>query len=369
MKCKIIAYTETGTQLANKICELLKESNAHGRTGQSNDYGESKESTAYGGKKQDSFHEESKQGGNCDETNRWNVRGEHLTLDFKEKDWEIANCFHCYDAFIFISAAGIAVRKIAPLLQDKLTDPAVVVIDELGQFVIPILSGHVGGANALAEELAKMMKAIPVITTATDIHGMLAVDSFAAANELALFNRNQIKRVSSGLLRGNAVNIAFSDDVIITSDEKDIDDDVLGLLYRPLVVGLGCRKEKDEKELETFFLDTLKESGCDIKSVAAIASIDVKKSEPAIVNLCKKYDIPFQTYTAAELAAVPGDFEVSEFVERTVGVSDVSARAAAACGRRGRFLLKKKKENGMTISIFEKYRRVTFCYGENAVER
>ncbi len=317
IKCKVIAYTDKGKALADRI-------NAAATT--------------------------------------ISFRGQQVVVSHDPEDGQVADCFKDYEAFVFISATGIAVRKIAPLVRDKLTDPAVIVIDEGGRFVIPLLSGHVGGANELAHSLAAAIGAIPVITTATDVNDLIAIDQLAAANDLAIINRDKIKKVSAGLLQKEAINVALSDDVVITSDENDIDNQVLGLLYRPLVVGIGCRKDKDIDALEAFFLETLQEYNCDIKAVAAIASIDIKAKEPALCSLGKKYDIPFKTYTASELAAVPGDFESSDFVEKTVGVSDVSARAASACGRRGSFLLKKKKQDGMTISIFEKYRRVTFQY-------
>ncbi len=298
----------------------------------------------------------------CDASSRLSFRGQQVSVSYNEKDKPMEDCFNDYDAFVFICATGIAVRKIAPLLKDKLTDPALIVMDEGGHFVIPLLSGHVGGANELASSIAKEVGAIPVITTATDVNDVIAIDQLAAANDLSIINRDNIKKVSAGLLRGQAKSIAIADDVVISANENDIDDQVLGLMFRPLVVGIGCRRNKDAGELEAFFLETLQEYGCNIKSVAAIASIDIKAKEPAICALSQKYDIPFNTYSVAELAAVPGDFESSEFVEKTVGVSDVSARAAACCGKRGSFLLKKKKHDGMTISIFEKYRRVTFKY-------
>lgn len=317
IKCKVITYTAGGKMLADRICKLGYDIS---------------------------------------------FRGESVLFFYKENDKELAECFRDYDAFVFICATGIATRKIAPLLRDKLTDPAVLVIDERGQFVIPLLSGHVGGANELAKALSKVLGAIPVITTATDVNDIIAVDQLAAANDLSIINRDNIKKVSAGLLKKEAISVALADDVVISGDENDMDDQVLGLLYRPLVVGIGCRKDKDVASLEAFFLETLREYNCDIKDVAAIASIDLKEREPALLALCQKYDFLFKTYTAEELAAVLGEFEASDFVAKTVGVADVSARAAAACGKRGSFLLKKKKQDGMTISIFEKYRRVTFKY-------
>ena len=116
--------------------------------------------------------------------------------------------FVCGDAFadkealVFVGAAGIAVRAIAPYVRDKLTDPPVIVTDENGNFVIPILSGHVGGANSLALEVAEVLEAQPVITTATDVSGAFSVDLFARENDLRIANREGIAKVSSSALEG-----------------------------------------------------------------------------------------------------------------------------------------------------------------------
>ena len=265
-------------------------------------------------------------------------------------------------ALVFIGASGIAVRYVAPLLTDKLHDPAVIVIDELGRFVIPLLAGHVGGANHFARLLAEKISAVPVITTATDVEGVFSVDEFAAENGLKISAKSRIKPVAKMLLEGKPVNLALADDVIVSGDESDIDRCILHLMMRPAVVGMGCRRDKDPAELEAYFLETLGKLGVELRHVACVASIDVKKDEKALTALCAKYDIPLRTYSAEELREVPGEFEGSAFVEKTVGVSDVSARAAARAGGAGKFLLKKDSRDGMTISVFEKYRRVTFDY-------
>ena len=280
---------------------------------------------------------------------------------YDSKD-EVELAFEECDAIIFIGAAGIATRLIAPYLKDKLTDPAVLVIDELASFVIPIASGHVGGANELAKLLASYLGATPVITTATDVNGLFAIDEFAATNDLQIKNRDNIKRVNKKILLNKPINLAIEDDVVITSKADEILDGELGLIFKPIVVGMGCRKGKSLEELEGFFLSTIAEYKIDIAAVIAIATIDIKRDEAGLVELASKYQLPLVTYSAGELACVEGDFEVSEFVENTVGVSDVSARAAKALGKHGDFLLKKKKENGMTISIFEKYKRITISY-------
>ena len=128
---------------------------------------------------------------------------EHVfTTDYCAKD-----CFELHLPIIFIGATGIAVRSIAPFVKDKLTDSPVIVIDELGQFVIPLLSGHVGGANALAQEISQAIGATPVITTATDINKVFAVDVFAEKNGLRLLDKSKIKTVSSKILKGETIII------------------------------------------------------------------------------------------------------------------------------------------------------------------
>lgn len=111
---------------------------------------------------------------------------------------------------LFVGAAGIAVRAIAPLVKDKLTDPAVLVMDEAGQFVIPILSGHVGGANELARLIAGLCQAVPVITTATDVNRVFAVDVFAAKNSLIIADREAARHVAMDLLEGREVGFLNS---------------------------------------------------------------------------------------------------------------------------------------------------------------
>jgi len=285
-------------------------------------------------------------------------------INYSSKD-EIRQAFEECQIILFISACGICVRLIAPFLRDKLTDPAVVVIDERGNFVIPICSGHVGGGNEIAKILAEYLEAVPVITTATDVNGLFAIDEFAADNKLKILNRNNIKSVNKKLLINQPVNISVCDDVVITINEEDIRDNELGLLARPIVAGIGCRKGKSFEELKSFLLDTLSEIEVDVNLLSGIASIDVKKHEEGLVSLSEYLNIPFVTYSADTLNKVEGDFEEDSFSKEIVGVSDVSARSAKALGGGGKFLVHKKIKDGMTISIFEKYLRLTVKYEES----
>ena len=236
-------------------------------------------------------------------------------------------------ALIFIGACGIAVRAIAPWIMDKLHDSPVLVADEMGKYVIPLLSGHVGGANELAVRLAGALGAIPVITTATDLHDSFAVDIFAKRNDLRICNREGIAKVSAKVLAGEEITMSVQ----------------TGHL------GVGCKKDTDSAKLDLFLKKILEEQGIVIEQIAALASIDVKKEERCLLEFSEKYRIPFRTYTAQELQAVPGEFHGSEFVKTQVGVDNVCERAALkAAGTGGWILLGKQAQDGMTVAVAEK---------------
>lgn len=253
--------------------------------------------------------------------------------------------FHQADALLFIGACGIAVRAIAPHVRDKTTDPAVVVMDEMGKHVIPILSGHIGGANELAMLIAQKTGAVPVITTATDVRGVTAIDSWAAAHDCAIQNPGAIKAVSSAALAGQTPGVAIT--------EREIDPPfpvTLFLRPRTLALGVGCKKGVNADLFEENARSFLRQCGVSLLSVKQLATIDLKKEEPALLRFCQKYHLPLQTYSADALRAVPGLFSHSDFVEKTVGVGNVCERAAVkACG--GALLAGKTAMKGMTFAL------------------
>ena len=304
-------------------------------------------------------------------------------------------------AYIFIGAAGIAVRYIAPWVKDKYTDSPVLVIDEKGQYVIPLLSGHVGGAAALADEVADMIGAVPVHTTATDVQGIFAVDVFARKNGLVITDREAVKKISAGVLNGEKTALYIEDTsvriagtppkeivlcksmeeaeqypyqiVIAGSMERNVQDResevqeqkrkleqkqeqkqeqeccTLLLLPRNIAAGIGCRKGIEEALLEKGFLEILATNGVDIRQVRTIASIDL--NEQALLKLCGKYRIPFQTYTAEELGSVPGSTAASEFVKKITGVDNVCERAARLSCPGGSMIQGKSIREGMTTAL------------------
>ena len=268
-----------------------------------------------------------------------------------------ASVFAPGNALVFVGAAGIAVRAVSGLVKDKLTDCPVVVIDDNGQFVIPLLSGHAGGANKLAMTLAKLLDAIPVITTSTDNNDTFSVDSFAIENRLTIKNREGIKKVSVKALEDKKITLSVKDfppkervDVIV-ADETDAEYSLL-LTPKKYTVGLGMKKNKEFEALEVFFLDTLRENDIEISDVYALCTIDIKEDEPALTALRDKYFLPVLSFESTVLKKVPGSFTASGFVEDTTGVDNVCERAAmAGAGAGAKLALRKTAKDGMTIAI------------------
>lgn len=274
---------------------------------------------------------------------------------------------------IFIGAAGIAVRAIAPFLKSKQTDPAVLVVDEAATYVIPILSGHTGGANEWAKLLAEELGAAAVITTATDVNGLFAVDVFARKNHLILSDTGWAKDISAALLRGEQVSFACEGQVLGTYPgelvkEKQKYGISVGihkknqLHPKAVILGLGCRKGKEAQELERFIRNQLDAWDLAMESIAAVASVDKKREEPGILEFCEKYRLPFLVFTAEELERVPGNYPESGFVRQVTGVGNVCERAAICglAGEKGRLIGERTAAHGMTMAAAEKEWSVTF---------
>ncbi len=257
------------------------------------------------------------------------------------KEWT-GRHFKKGNILIYIGAAGIAVRAIAPFISDKTTDPAVIVIDEAGHFVIPILSGHMGGANKAAAELADSIGANAIITTATDIRGEFAVDLFAKENDLAINDMKLAKDFSARLLRG--------EDVTFTVSPRKHEDDGLYLIPRCVVAGMGCKKGKGRDELLGFLKECLDLHGYNIRAVKALVSVDLKKDEPGLVQLSELLNIPFITYSPETLMSQSGEFESSEFTLAVTGADNVCQRAVAAFGCR-KIIQEKTTKSGMSVAL------------------
>lgn len=278
------------------------------------------------------------------------------------------------NAMLFIGACGIAVRAVAPFLTDKLQDAPVLVLDEKGNYVIPILSGHVGGANELAGMLAEKIGAQPVITTATDLNNKFAVDVFAEKNGFFIDKKDGIAKVSANVLAGKDITVSIETghgrgffekngmreipyppagfaDIVITGEERAFDAAVV-LRPREYLLGFGCKKGKSTDEIARFITKKMEENHILITQIFALASISQKKHEAGIVEWCRKENIRFLTYSAEELRNIEGDFTTSAFVEGQVGVDNVCERAAMkACKAEGKLIMQKCAEHGMTLAI------------------
>ena len=249
-------------------------------------------------------------------------------------------------AMVFVCACGIAVRAIAPWVRAKTQDPAVVVTDEAGRFVIPILSGHIGGANRLARRIADLTGGAAAVTTATDVNGVTAVDEWAVENRCAIQNPRAIKAVSAAVLAGERVGVAVTDELQPAPWPV-----TLWLRPRRLVLGSGCRRGADPEAVARAAADFLEGAGVSPLSLCAVASIDLKRDEGALIALAERYGVPFLTFSADALRAVPGRFSASERVRLATGVDNVCERAAVLAAGNGVLLRSKTLYPGMTFAL------------------
>ncbi len=272
------------------------------------------------------------------------------------EEWA-AGRFADNEAIIFVGAVGIAVRAIAPSVKDKLYDSPVIVIDDTGSYVIPILSGHVGGADKIAVTTAELIGADPVITTSTDLHEAFSADVFARENGLKIRNRDGIRKVSAKAIEGKRVTISVKDYPpekpvnIIIADDTDREYDLL-LSPKKFIVGIGMKKDTDRVRAEEYVLRILKDNAIEMDDVYAVSTIDIKEDEPAIRHICDKYRLPLITFDADLLGKAVGDFSASEFVKNTVGVDNVCERSAVlAAGPGAELIVRKQAENGITLAV------------------
>ncbi len=283
--------------------------------------------------------------------------------------------FRRSDAMIFVGAAGIAVREIAPHVRSKQTDPAVVSLDELGTFVIPLLSGHIGGANALAVRLAEAIGATPAVTTATDVNRRFSVDTWATEQGLRIGSMAAAKAVSAailerdvplltdlpvttplapGLVRGDSGSVG----IYIGWEKREPFETTLRLVPRILHLGLGCRRGIEEAAVREAVERVLEAQDIDPAAIRCAASIDLKKDERGLLDYCEAMGWPLEFYPAETLRAVPGDFTPSAFVQKVTGVDNVCERSALLGAER--LIVKKTALNGVTVALAAEKTEVRF---------
>ncbi len=274
-------------------------------------------------------------------------------------DWT-ARAFTMAEGLVFIGAAGIAVRAIAPHVRDKARDPAVVVLDEGGRYAVSLLSGHLGGANELAWLLAEMTGGQAVITTATDGRGAFAVDSWAKRQGCFVIEPERIRQVSSRVLAGETVTVSSEfpiageppQGVALSPPPAQVEvtlrprGEALHLVPPIGVLGIGCKKDTPQEALER----VLARSEIAPQGICGVCSIDLKAREPGLLAFCRAHGWQLRTFSAEELAAVPGTFSVSPFVEKVTGVDNVCERAAVL-GSGGALYQKKLTGDGVTLAL------------------
>lgn len=304
------------------------------------------------------------------------------SVKMSSRDWA-GEQFHQADGIIFIGACGIAVRSMAPYVASKKTDPAVLVADECGKFVISLLSGHLGGANDLALTAAKILDAVPVVTTATDLHSQFAVDVFAKKNGCAIFHMKAAKEASAALLAGERIGFysEFPWDgelprgVIPCEKEGELPEigiavtvhkncmpfsSTVHVVPRAVSLGMGCRRGKDKEGLRRGAEKCLEGASVYREALKGLYSIDLKKEEAGLLALSKEWEIPFETFSEKELLALQGAFTPSAFVKKTVGVENVCERSAVLGAGGGSLIQKKQAADGVTAALAIEDWRIRF---------
>ena len=285
------------------------------------------------------------------------------------RDWVGASFSEC-DAIVFVGATGIAVRYIAPHIRGKDTDPAVVCMDEHGRWAIALLSGHIGGCNELTARIADGTGAEAIITTATDLNGKFSVDTFATRNGMRISSLKIAKDVSARVLDGrfvgfcsdtevsgdlpDGITVADSGEfgVCVSSDPGRKPFDVtLNLIPMDVVLGVGCKRDTDPAKLREFVNTTLGSLGIAPERVSAVASIDIKRDEEAVLELARCLRAPARFYSSEELNSLEGDFSRSRFVQSVTEVDCVCERSAAMAAGGNDFILRKTARDGMTVAV------------------
>ena len=267
--------------------------------------------------------------------------------------------FDKYDLHIFVAALGAVVRIIEGKFKSKDTDPAVITVDDHANFVISLLSGHLGGANEECKKIANGIGAIPVITTASDVGGKIAVDTLSQKIKAKLESLEDAKRVTSLIVNGENVSIHLLENnkncagAIIVSNRKNIE--ISKIIPKNIILGIGCKRNTPKEKIIEKINYIMETQNLEMSSIKRSASAWVKSDEIGLLEAMEELNIPIEFFEKEEILKVENLVEErSEFVKNQIGVYGVSEPCAyLASGKRGSFLVKKVKLGGVTISIFE----------------
>lgn len=307
----------------------------------------------------------------------------HVAMRLKQDDAipitslpsHMAETFTQYDGHIFIAAAGIVIRCIAPHIQSKDSDPAVICLDQNGHYAISLLSGHLGGANDLAQQCADIVGGQAVITTATDSAGLPSLDILARDLDMVIGNMDRIKVVNSALLDGNPVQIYDPGNYFAVPENKLFrfirhpaeweqnapgvwiswredcpDANALRLYPRVLMLGIGCRRGVDGMEISQHIFTVFEAAGLSFMSIGGLASIDLKSDEQGLLDNAEGLELTPKFYSKEQLDTVEAP-NPSGTVMRRVGVTSVSEAAAILLSDRGELLVEKTKTQTVTLAV------------------
>jgi cobalt-precorrin 5A hydrolase / precorrin-3B C17-methyltransferase len=272
------------------------------------------------------------------------------------------------DGIVLFLATGAAIRLIAPLLDSKHRDPGVVTVDDAGSFAVALCSGHGGGANILAAQVAQTLGGTPVITTASDSVGVPALDSLGDELGLRLERGSDLAAVGAALVSGKKVNLVTDGrwplgplpNNVVRTDEWEapmilISDRLVetprpAVIYRPpsLVAGVGCSRGLGAEEILDLLRRSLADAGLTEKSVAALASIEVKRDEAGLLEAAQMLDVPVYFHPAEALSVVEAP-NPSELVREAVGTPSVAEAAVISSG--AELVLEKRKSANATVAI------------------
>ncbi len=287
--------------------------------------------------------------------------------------------FHSYSGHIFIMSTGIVVRLISSYLQSKAMDPAVVAVDEIGRHAVSLVSGHIGGANELAIKVAGLTGAEPVITTATDVNQVPAIDIYAKKHNLFIENPGAIKNINMAFITGKKFYLhdpykllreSINSSHILKDIKKDqipenkdipgvfIDDIIVDLtkntlILRPgsLVAGIGCNRNTSMDEIKGFLKEVLEESKLAIASVIRIATINLKADEPGLIAFAEDLSLPIVFYGKEELNRAVGIKRPSVMVAKHTGAESVCEAAAILASNNGKLIVEKHSTRNVTVAI------------------
>jgi cobalt-precorrin 5A hydrolase len=291
-----------------------------------------------------------------------------------------------YDAIVPVMALGIVVRLFGPLASDKTRDPAIVVVDDAGRFAIAVLGGHGAGANQLANEVALILGAHPVITTASDVSGLPAVDRIGAEDGWIIERAENLTRVAAAVVRRQSVAVwqeagsldwwrpfgewpahfqrveeleswkALEPSATLFISDRAVPEALISdrtIVYRPptLVAGIGCKRGTKRETIEAWVSKVIEEKGLSIQSLAAVATVMLKVDEPGLIEFAGSRGLPLVAFPAEQIADHPGIETPSAMVRSKVGLAAVAEPAALRASGAEKLLVTKQKGPGVTLAL------------------